>query len=162
LNEIKAQTIFNCWKHTKILSKDQQIEVENVSDTPVHDELVKGINALHFPNAMEVHDFLNFAEEEIVYEVPQDNQIIEDLVDMFKKRPDEETADNLDDADDSNEIPVISFATAWESLETLCMFLLQQENAMECLNLTGTIKKFLRAKKSSLMQQPTLDKYFSQ
>jgi hypothetical protein len=161
--EIKMETIFNCWQHTKILPEKYQTEYQNVSDNPAYDvDLAKGINALQFSNAMEVHDFLNIAEEEIVYEVPQESQVIENLVDMFKKRPEEESTENLDDADDSNEMPVVSIATALQSLETVRMFLFQQEDASEYLHLTGKIEKFIRAKKISLMQQTSLDQYFSQ
>src|SRR5262245_37246335 len=66
--------------------------------------------------------FLSIAEEEIVYEVPQESQVIDDLVEMFKNRSDEENVDNSDDADDSNEMPVIGIAAALQSLETMRMF----------------------------------------
>jgi len=32
--EIKMETIFNCWQHTKILPEKYQTEYQNVSDNP--------------------------------------------------------------------------------------------------------------------------------
>ena len=46
--------------------------------------------------------------------------------------------------DDSNESPVISPSVAIASLETVCIFLLQQDNAKEYVKLVGKIEKFFR------------------
>ncbi|CAB4416043.1 unnamed protein product [Rhizophagus irregularis] len=94
---------------------------------------------------MWVDEFLNIPEENVVYKVPKDDQIVEELVYLFKNT-DEENMD-LEEMDDNNESPVISASTAISCLETVCTFLLQQDNANEYIKLVGKIEKFFRAKK---------------
>ena len=62
--------------------------------------------------------------------------------------------------DDSDEISIISPNAAIASLETVCTFLLQQDNAKEYLKLVGKIEKFFRVKKTSLMRQTDINTYF--
>src|SRR5256885_11292629 len=95
---------------------------------------------------MQAEEFLNIAEEDVVYKVPKDDKIIEELVYLFKNT-DKENMD-LEEIDDSDEIPVISTSTAIASLETVRIFLLQQENAEEYVKLVGKIEKFFRVKKT--------------
>jgi hypothetical protein len=95
---------------------------------------------------MQAEEFLNMPKEKIVYEVPKDDKIIEELVYLFKNT-DKENMD-LEELDDSDEIPVISTSTAIASLETVCTFLLQQDNMEEYLKLVGKIEKLFKVKKS--------------
>ena len=74
---------------------------------------------------MEVEEFLSIPEEDIVYEVPSDDQLMTELVDTFKIA---ESSNNSEDVDDSTEIAVISASTALQGLETVQAFLLQQES----------------------------------
>ena len=53
---------------------------------------------------------------------------------------------NLEEMDDSNEIPIISSSAAVASLETIHTFLLQQDGAKEYLKLVGKIESFLGLK----------------
>jgi hypothetical protein len=124
----------------------------------VLDDLVDALQALNLPYPMRVEEFLNIPEENVIYEVPKDDHIIEKLIYLFKNT-DEENMD-LEEMDDSNESPVISASTAIASLETVRTFLLQQDNAEEYIKLVGKIEKFFRAKKNSLMQQADISSYF--
>jgi hypothetical protein len=124
----------------------------------VLDDLVDAFQALNLPYPMRVEEFLNIPEENVIYEVPKDDHIIEELVYLFKNT-DEENMD-LEEMDDSNESPVISASTAIASLETVRTFLLQQDNAEEYIKLVGKIEKFFRAKKNSLMRQADISSYF--
>jgi hypothetical protein len=54
---------------------------------------------------MEVEEFLSIPEEDIVYEVPSDDQLMTELVDTFKIA---ESSNSSEDVDDSTEIAVIS------------------------------------------------------
>ncbi|CAB5373716.1 unnamed protein product [Rhizophagus irregularis] len=65
---------------------------------------------------MRVDEFLNIPEENVVYEVSKDDQIVEELVYLFKNT-DEENMD-LEEMDDSNESLIISASTAISCLET--------------------------------------------
>ena len=108
---------------------------------------------------MRVNEFLNISKEDIVYEIFENDQIIMELVGIFKKS--NENTDDLDEMDDSDEVVTISTNVALKSLETLNMFLLQQESADEYIKLIGKVENFIRKKQIHMMQQTTIDQYFS-
>lgn len=154
-SEITAKTVYNCWHHTKILSN---IDTDTDDPTEIGDsELTKLIDSLNLPNAMEIDEFLTIPDEEVVYEVPEDDKIISELVDIFKKKSHPE---DFDETDDSIETPIISANVALDSLKNIQLFLLQQEDARNQLKLTDNIEKYIREKKFNSTQQVSLDKYF--
>lgn len=153
--EVNSEIISNCWRHTKILP-DINVDFRNVSedirqneDSVLHD-LADSLRTLNLPYPMQAEEYLNMPEENIVYEVPKDDKVIEELVYLFKNT-DKENVD-LDEMDDSNEIPIISPSAAIASLETVRTFLLQQDNAEEYVKLVGKIEKYFRVKNTSLMR----------
>jgi len=70
---------------------------------------------------MEVKEFLTISEEDIIYEVLEDDQIITELVDIFKSNRD--GIENLDNIDDSIEVPTVSIKVTLKSLENIHTFL---------------------------------------
>ncbi|CAB5360476.1 unnamed protein product [Rhizophagus irregularis] len=162
--EINPEVVRNCWWHTKILPDDVNVDLRNVSEdirqneNLVLDELADALRDLNLPYPMQAEEFLNLPEENIVYKVPEDDKIIEELVYLFKNTDKENT--DLEEIDDSDEIPVISTSTAIASLETVRMFLLQQENAEEYVKLVGKIEKFFRVKKTNSLRQTDINAYF--
>src|ERR1043165_3393503 len=146
-DRISAEIIHNCWWHTKILP-NINVDLRNISED-IHrnenlelNDLADALQALNLPYPMQAEEFLNIPEEDIVYEVPEDDKIIEELVYLFKNT-DKENMD-LEEMDDSDEIPVISTSAAVTSLETVRTFLLQQDGTEEYLKLVGKIEKFFR------------------
>ena len=163
-NNVTAETIYNCWRHTGILPINTDIELDFLLDDDYEifdDELTDALKALNFSNMMELEEFLTIPEEKIVCEILDDNEIITDLVNNFKKKSNEEETNNLDEMDDSIEEEVISFNVALKSLKKVHTFLLQQEYASEHLKLANTIEKFIKMKKVNSMQQTTINQYFS-
>ena len=163
-NNITAETIYNCWRHTGILPINTDIELDFPLDDDYEifdDELTDALKALNFSNMMELEEFLTIPEEKIVCEILDDDEIITDLVNNFKKKSNEEETNNLDEMDDSIEEEVISFNVALESLKKVHTFLLQQEYASEHLKLANTIEKFIKMKKVNSMQQTTINQYFN-
>ena len=163
-NNVTAETIYNCWRHTGILPINTDVEL----DFPLDDDyeifdnkLTDALKALNFSNMMELEEFLTIPEEKIVCEILDDDEIITDLVNNFKKKSNEEETNNLDEMDDSIEEEVISFNVALKSLKKVHTFLLQQEYASEHLKLANTIEKFIKMKKVNSMQQTTINQYFS-
>ncbi len=115
-----ANTIKSCWNHVKILSDTIPKDIYNDDlmfddDFMLDDELNEVIRALHLPNMMQVKEFLAISEEDIIYEIPN----ISEFVNMFKDRYDP------DEIDDSAEVCINE---ALQSLKTLNLYLLQQEN----------------------------------
>ncbi|CAG8710758.1 2870_t:CDS:2, partial [Dentiscutata erythropus] len=94
---------------------------------PVLDDFTNALEDLHIhlSNPMLVEEFLSIPAEDIVYKIPEDNQVIEELIKTFK--PVDLTYD--DSEDNSIKISLISLNMAIASLETVCMFLLQQDEA---------------------------------
>ena len=125
----------------------------------ISDELCKVFEKLHLSESMEVEEFLSIPEEDIVYEVPSDDQLMTELVDTFKIA---ESSNNSEDVDDSTEIAVISASTALQGLETVQAFLLQQENASEYVKMTNILERYIREKKANAMRQTSIDQYFNQ
>ena len=163
-NNVTAETIYNCWRHTGILPINTDIELDFPLDDDYEifdDELTDALKALNFSNMMELEEFLTIPEEKIVCEILDDDEIITDLVNNFKKKSNEEETNNLDEMDDSIEEEVISFNVALESLKKVHTFLLQQEYASKHLKLANTIEKFIKMKKVNSMQQTTINQYFS-
>ncbi|CAG8447807.1 17192_t:CDS:2, partial [Dentiscutata heterogama] len=67
-----------------------------------------------------------WAQKDVVYEIPANDQVIEKLIKTFKLV--DLACDDSED-DNSIEIPLINIDTVITSLETVSMFLLQQDEA---------------------------------
>lgn len=166
-DDVTAETISNCWRHTAILPDYTNANPRNLSEdiNPtvdlVRDDIAKALQTLHFSDPMNINEFLTIPEEDIIYELPNNDQMITELVNMFKKTDVEEGIDNLDEVDDSTEPAIISVNVAIKSLETVRMFLLQQEDASKYIKLESQIEKFIRKKQISLAHQITLDQYLA-
>ncbi|CAG8508774.1 9583_t:CDS:2 [Dentiscutata erythropus] len=166
-DEVMPQTIQNCWHHTRILPIDELDELDEplldelLTETPLLEELSRNLRDLNFSDAMHIEEYLAIPDENIVYEVPNKDQIIINLVEIFK-RTDDENNENQEAADSSIEKEIISPNAALKSLENIHTYLLQQEGASEHIKLVGTIEKFIKIKKKDLMKQSTIDQYFNQ
>ncbi|CAB5395243.1 unnamed protein product [Rhizophagus irregularis] len=123
-------------------------------DSVLDVDLNKAIKALRLPNMMQLKEFLTIPEENIVYEISED-EIISELANIFKKN-----TNHPDEIDDSTEAEIISINEALKCLKTLNLFLLQQENANEHIKLVGIIEKYIKRKQVKSMQQTTIDQYF--
>ncbi len=159
--EITTKTIQNCWHHTEILPFDFNNELDDdETDDLILKELHDTFKVLHLSNAMKVEEFLTIPEEDIVFEDLEDDQIIADLINAFKKS-DEENINDIDEMDDSTEVSIINSNVALKSLKNIHTFLLQQEDSDEYIKLVNTIEKFVKKKKLNSMQQTTINQYFN-
>ena len=152
-NNVTAETIYNCWRHTGILPINADIELDFPLDDDYEifdDELTDALKTLNFSNMMKLKEFLTIPEEKIECGILDDDE-----------KSNEEETNNLDEMDDSIEEEVISFNAALKSLKKVHTFLLQQEYASEHLKLANTIEKFIKMKKVNSMQQTTINQYFS-
>jgi hypothetical protein len=128
-DKINAEIIHNSWCHTKILP-DVNTNLRNISEdirqneNLMLNELDSALQALNLPFPMQAEEFLSIPGEDIVYEVPKDDKIIEELVYLFKNSDTDKENMDLDEMDDSDEIPIIRTSTAIASLETVRTFLL--------------------------------------
>ena len=107
---------------------------------------------------MTVEEYLAIPEENIVYEVPPDNQVIMELVETF--RADDPIGADLEDANDSLEIPIVSADMATASLETMRTFLLQQDDTEKYISLVKKIENFIKKTKVGHMRQSKIDQFF--
>ena len=120
---------------------------------------MNALQALKLLNTMPLEEFLNIPEENIIYEVPDNNH---ELVYLFTDTNQADTdIDDIDDIDDSEESPVINASTAIASLEIVRAFLLQQDNAEKYITSLQNIEKFVEARKANLMRQTNIGTYFS-
>ena len=105
---------------------------------------------------MQVNEFLFIPEEDIVYDIPDDNQLIQEIAETYKEDINEVNAEEMDD---STEIPIVSASSALKSLENVRCFLLQQEDTSE--QIRNSLKRFVNRMKSSQMRQTTINQYFN-
>ena len=156
--ETTPATIRNCWHHTKILSTnanffDDAQETNNL----MFEELAETLNALHLPNQMGVNKFLTVPDENVVYEVPEEDRLIAELADAFRG----EETNNSDEDDDAIEPIIISATMALRSLENVKLFLFQQVNTAKHIKSVGILERFIREKKISQLQQSYIEDYFN-
>ncbi|CAG8680845.1 3466_t:CDS:1, partial [Cetraspora pellucida] len=165
-DEVSISTIQNCWSHMKILSADTSFYLRSPSEDlcrtadPVLNDILNAFETLDLPNPMPVKKFLAIPEENTIYEVPSDDQVITNLVKTF--RADEPTTVELEDVDDSFKIPIVNANTANVSLETVRTFLLQQNDAEEYINALRKVEKFIKKVKVTQMQQCKIDQFFTE
>jgi len=95
---------------------------------------------------------LSIPEEDIVYEVPSDDQLMTELVDIFKIAG---SSNGSEDVDDSTEIAAISASMALQGLETVQAFLLQVKH----IKVTNILERYIREKKTNTMRQTSIDQY---
>ena len=159
--EITPETIHNCWKHTKILPDTIYSELTNLNNirinVPTLDELTQVLTSLNLSDRMPIEEFLNNPEEEKIYEVLDDDKLIEGLVEVYKKQL-EVPIDNNED-DDSIEPVIISANEASKSLEIVYAFLLQQGNTKEQLKQVNALDQYINFKKINSMKQTTMDQF---
>src|SRR5437879_13230305 len=124
----------------------------DLTDDPTVDDLSEMINKLHLSDPMQVNKFLFIPEEDIVYDIPDDNQLIQEIAETFKEDIDEVNAEEMDD---STEIPIVSASSALKSLENVQWFLLQQEDTSEQIRQLNSLERYvnINRRKSSKMRQ---------
>ena len=76
---------------------DLRNDLEN--EKLVFNDFADALQALNFFYKILLEEFLNVPEENVIYKVPKDDQIIEELVYLFKNTDEENM--NLEKADDS-------------------------------------------------------------
>ncbi|CAG8788892.1 35645_t:CDS:1, partial [Racocetra persica] len=108
-------------------------------------DLATIIKTLYFSDSMQVEEFLSILDKNIAYEIPDDDYAISELIEIFKKSDDLDVVD-VDEIDNSLEVPMISVDSTLEDLKTAYMYLLQQDNTSEQLKLVDKIKKIIKEK----------------
>ncbi|CAG8610311.1 2732_t:CDS:2 [Gigaspora rosea] len=87
-DEDKTSTIRNCWYHTKILFADTNSDLQKdfcqIMD-PILKDITNALRALDLPNSMQVEEYLAISEENIVYEIPSDDRIIQSLLKLSEQ-----------------------------------------------------------------------------
>ncbi|CAG8472539.1 1316_t:CDS:2, partial [Gigaspora rosea] len=107
-----ATIIKNCWHHTNLIpywdnpANSEESEDEVSLEDLLLEELSKNIEDLNFSNPIRVEEYLNNPDEDIVYKIPDDNQIISDLVETFGERSGK-IENNPEEVDDSVEEEII-------------------------------------------------------
>ncbi|CAG8474462.1 964_t:CDS:2 [Diversispora eburnea] len=116
--------------------------INNENNSELTNNISKNIQALYLPNAIGIEEFLSVPEENIIYKDLEDDEIITELVDIFKKP--EENIKNVEELDDSIEPVIIDISVTLKSIENIYMFLFQQENSEKYIKLANTIEKFIK------------------
>ena len=70
---------------------------------PTPGELTQAVNDLNLPDSLPIDEFLNYPEERRTYEVPDNNTLIEDLIEICKQ-----PCIDDGDIDDNVEPPIVN------------------------------------------------------
>ena len=143
-DNVTSDVISNCWKATKILpdNNDDDNSIEDETQE-LNNELSESIVRLNCSDAMTTNEYLSFSAEDIVFELPESD----DIISLFNEEHDEETDDV------SNETPIVSAHEALKSLENVKTYLIQQEGASSYLKAVNSLEKFIREKRVNSMKQ---------
>ena len=76
-DEITPETIRNCWNHTKILPTTTTATDSDTTNTPTLGELSLILTSLNLPDTMSIEEFLSNPEEDEVYVVPDNEELVE-------------------------------------------------------------------------------------
>lgn len=153
-DELTPETIRNCWNHTKILpiiTTDS-----DATNTPTLGELSQMLTSLNLPDTMSIEEFLSNPEEEEVYVVPDD----EELVELYRRQSDLPINSSSEEADDSIEPRIISVNEASKGLEIVYNFLQQQNDAEQLFKHIKALDKYINLRKTTTMRQTTMDQFF--
>ena len=103
------------------------------------------------PDSLPIDEFLNYPEEGRTYEVPDNNTLIEELIEIYKQPC-------IDDGD--IEPPIVNANDAANGLETVRSFLQQQQDSKELLKHVRVLERYISLKSVSVMKQTTIDEFF--
>ncbi len=120
--EVKPETIFNYFRHCKIHSTEELV-VDASEECPLDPEVIEDLESqirqFHYHNPMDNRNLLNYPEEKVTAYTPDVDDVIED---QLQERSSLQVEVNDDEADDSQELLVVSAAEAYRMVEMLERF----------------------------------------
>ncbi|MFQ6643129.1 hypothetical protein Gotur_017309, partial [Gossypium turneri] len=115
--DVKPTTIANYFRHWKIRSEEDMPLKQEIGDVDGIHKLKEVISYLHYRNAMDVEQILNYpSENESLIESPTDEEIIQGVMDV--------PADDEQDPNDSSVLPHVSPKEAFLAVDTLKNYLI--------------------------------------
>jgi len=98
---VKPETIFNCFRHYKIRSTEEQV-VDASEECPLDPEFIEDLESqirqFHYHNPMDIKNLLNYPKEQVTAYTPDVDDVIED---QLQERSGLQVEVNDNEADDS-------------------------------------------------------------
>lgn len=158
--DVKPQSITNCFLHCKIRTVPLEHEVieENNEMQGVMQELNGLIRSMQYKNPMDVNHLLDFPAEQEVCHTPTEQEIVDTIISQSDKN-----ASKVDeDDDDSHEILKIPLSSAIQMLQSIKIFLLQQDgDHKDQAKMIQKILDDVNVTRQSSLKQSSIMKYFS-
>ncbi len=126
---MKPETIFNCFCHCKIRSTEELVVDANEEcprDPEVIEDLKLQIWEFHYHNPMDIMNLLNYPKEQVIAYTPDVDDVIKD---QLQEQSGLQVEVNDDEADDSQELLVVSVAKAYRMVEMLERLWMQQDDS---------------------------------
>ncbi|XP_015578348.1 CENP-B homolog protein 2-like [Ricinus communis] len=118
--DVKTTTIANCFKHCKLRSEEGMPLEQEIGDVERIHALEEVISNLHYRNAINIEQILNYpSENKALMESPTNKKIIERVMGV--------PANDNQDLDDSNVLLHVSPKEAFLAVKTLKNYLFQHE-----------------------------------
>jgi hypothetical protein len=115
--EVKPETIFNCFRQCKIRST-KELVVDASEECPLDPEIIEDLESqiwqFHYHNPMDIRNLLNYPEEQVAVYTPDVDDVIED---QLQEQSDLQVEVNDDEADDSQELPVVSVTEVYRMVK---------------------------------------------
>ncbi|KAG4159173.1 hypothetical protein ERO13_D02G160050v2, partial [Gossypium hirsutum] len=153
--DVKPTTIAISFRHCNIRSEEDIPLEQEIGDVKVIHKLKKVISDLHYRNAMDIDQILNYpSENESLMESPTNEEIIQGVMDV--------STDDEQDLDYSSLLPHVSPKEAFLAVDTLKNYLIQHENNIPYLVYALLkVKDEIEFDSHTKKKQLTIDAYFS-
>ncbi len=119
---MKPKTIFNCFRHCKIRSIEEPV-VDANEECPLDPEVIKDpesqIRQFHYHNPMDIRNLLNYPKEQVTAYTLDVDDVIEDQLQEWSGL---QVEVNDNEADDRQELPIVSAIEAYRMVEMLERF----------------------------------------
>jgi hypothetical protein len=158
---VKPETIFNYFRDCKIHSTEEPVIDANEEyplDPEVIEDLKSQIRQFHYHNPMDIRNLLNYPEEQVTAYTPDVDDVIED---QFQEWLGLQVEVNDNEANDSQELPVVSAAEAYRMVEMLERFWMQQDDSgIPFVATSHKMKDSVNMIKTKQVVQRNIDSFF--
>ncbi|KAL6561975.1 hypothetical protein OROGR_002982 [Orobanche gracilis] len=151
-----CKLLFHC--KIRSVSAEQEVITDNNEMEAIVQELNSLIRNMRYKNPMNVNELLDFqAEQEVCYTPTE-----QDIVDTIISQSDKKASEVDEDDDDSQEIPKIPISSAIQMLQSIEIFLLQQDgDHKDQVKMVQKILDDVKVIRQSNLKQASIMKYFS-
>lgn len=127
-SDVKPSTIERCYLHCNIRTHGQPVDnisADDLVDEQVILDLQSQICQFKYRNPMDVRNLLNYPDEDVTSYTPD----LDDIIENHLQEESTSSGQDIDEDDDSQEVPVVTAVEAYKMVESLERFWMQQSDS---------------------------------